>query len=236
VLLKNIIKTCGEIAVRNFRRKYYDVFSTYYDRFVALHSRDAQGGLREFLSTRIPVAEGDFILDLCTGTGTLLGYLRQRVGEKGLVVGVDFSSGMLKACKIKTSGYTNIEVLESDVAFLPFKDNSFDAITCSHAFYELKGETQDRMLEETVRVLRPGKSFLMMEHDLPDNPVIRTLLYIRLLSMGAKRALNALKHEKETLERHFTFVEKLETTTGRSKIMVCRNETLRSFNNPSCSG
>ena len=63
----------------------------------------------------------------------------------------------------------------------------------------------------------------MMEHDLPENPVIRGLLYIRLLSMGAKRALNTLQHEKETLEEHFSFVEKLETETGRSKIMVCRN-------------
>lgn len=209
--------------MRNYRRKYYDVFSKYYDRFVALHSRDTQSGLRKFLSSTIPVGEGDFVLDLCTGTGTLLPYLGEKVGENGLVVGVDFSSGMLKVCRMKTGRHTNIEVLKSDVACLPFKDNRFDAVTCSHAFYELKGETQERMLEETVRVLRPGKSFLMMEHDLPDNPVIRTLLYIRLLSMGAKRALNALKHEKETLGRHFTFVEKLETTTGRSKIMVCHN-------------
>ena len=211
------------IAMKNFRRKYYDVFSKYYDRFVALHSRDTQGGLRKFLSDKIPVKEGDCVLDICTGTGTLLRYLRQRVGAKGLVVGVDFSLGMLEVCKMKTEAYSNIQILGSDVAYLPFKGNSFDAVTCSHAFYELKGETQERMLQETVRVLKPGKSFLMMEHDLPDNPVIRTLLYIRLLSMGAKRALNTLRHEKETLEGHFAFVEKLETRTGRSKIMVCRN-------------
>ena len=209
--------------MRNLRRKYYDAFSRYYDRFVALHSRDTQGGLRKFLSSKIPVKKGDSVLDMCTGTGTLLRYLWQRVGAKGLVVGVDFSRGMLEVCKIKTSAYPNIEILESDVAYLPFRDNSFDAVTCSHAFYELKGKTRERMLEETVRILRPGKSFLMMEHDLPENPVIRTLLYIRLLSMGAKRALNTLKHEKEVLENHFNLVEKVETTGGRSKIMVCRN-------------
>ncbi len=209
--------------MRNFRRKYYDAFSKYYDRFVALHSRDNQGGLRKFLSSMIPVREGDSVLDLCTGTGTVLRYLRQKVGKGGRVVGIDFSRGMLEVCRMKTRGYTNVEILESDVAYLPFKDDSFDAVTCSHAFYELKGKTQERMLEETVRVLKPGKSFLMMEHDLSENPVIRTLLYIRLLSMGAKRALNTLKHEKETLGEHFTSVEKLETPTGRSKIMVCRN-------------
>ncbi|MBW2096319.1 MAG: class I SAM-dependent methyltransferase [Deltaproteobacteria bacterium] len=209
--------------MKNFRRKYYDAFSKYYDRFVALHSRDTQGGLRKFLSSKIPVKEGDSVLDMCTGTGILLLYLQQRVGPKGFVTGIDFSRGMLEVCKMKTRAYSNIEILESDVAYLPFKDNSFDAVTCSHAFYELKGETRERMLKETVRVLKPGKSFLMMEHDLPENPVIRTLLYIRLLSMGAKRALDTLKHEKETLENYFKFVEKLETRTGRSKVMVCRN-------------
>jgi len=209
--------------VRNGRRKYYDLFSKHYDRFVAMHSRDAQGGLRKYLSRQISVREGGFVLDLCTGTGTLLRYLQQKVGEKGLVVGVDFSWGMLEVCNMKNRRFSNIQVLESDVAYLPFKDNSFDAVTCSHAFYELKGKTQEQMLEETVRVLKPGKSFFMMEHDLPENPVIRGLLYIRLLSMGAKRALNTLQHEKETLEEHFSFVEKLETETGRSKIMVCRN-------------
>jgi ubiquinone/menaquinone biosynthesis C-methylase UbiE len=209
--------------MRNFRRKYYDAFSRHYDGFVALHSRDTQSGLRKFLSSKIPVGEAGSVLDLCTGTGTLLRHLRQKVGEKGLVAGVDFSWGMLKVCRMKTRAYSNVEILESDVAFLPFRDSSFDAVTCSHAFYELKGETQERMLQETVRVLKPGKSFLMMEHDLPENPVIRTLLYIRLLSMGPKRALNTLRHEKETLKRHFTFVEKLETKAGRSKIIACRN-------------
>lgn len=209
--------------MRNSRRKYYDGFSKYYDRFVALHSRDAQGALRKYLSSKVPVRQGDFVLDLCTGTGTLLRYLQQRVGGKGLVAGIDFSWGMLEVCNMKNRRFSNIQVLESDVAYLPFKDNSFDAVTCSHAFYELKGKTQERMLEETARVLKPGKSFLMMEHDLPDNPVIRILLSIRLLTMGAKRALNTLQHEKETLEEHFSFVEKLETKTGRSKIMVCRN-------------
>ncbi|MFZ0448237.1 MAG: class I SAM-dependent methyltransferase [Desulfatiglandaceae bacterium] len=77
--------------MRNFRRKYYDAFSRHYDRFVALHSRKTQGGLRKFLSSKIPVREMDSVLDMCTGTGTLLRHLQQKVGEKGLVVGVDFS-------------------------------------------------------------------------------------------------------------------------------------------------
>jgi hypothetical protein len=42
-----------------------------------------------------------------------------------------------------------------------------------------------------------------------------------LLSMGARRAVQVLKKEKEFLERHFPNVRKLGTPTGNSKIWFC---------------
>jgi len=35
--------------MHKFRRTYYDLFSKFYDRFVALHATDKQGILREIL-------------------------------------------------------------------------------------------------------------------------------------------------------------------------------------------
>jgi len=46
----------------------------------------------------------------------------------------------------------------------------YDAVTCSHAFYEIKGGTRNWVLQETIRVLKPKGAFLMMEHDVPPNP------------------------------------------------------------------
>lgn len=99
---------------------------------------------------------------------------------------------------------------------------SFDAVTCSHAFYELKGETQGQALREILRILKPGRVFLIMEHDVPENSLVRALFYIRILSMGAKRALAILKHEKSTLESYFSRVEKVASPSGGSKILICR--------------
>ena len=62
----------------------------------------------------------------------------------------------------------------------------------------------------------------MMEHDLPEKPWVRAMFYLRLASMGAKRALSILRHEKKMLGRHFRSVEKVLTPTGRSKIIICR--------------
>lgn len=207
--------------MRNFRRSYYNVFSRVYDAFVALHSGDAQNNLRRFLSTQVPVETGNRVLDICTGTGTLLSYLRGKVGVDGIVVGVDFSRGMLEVSRDKITSYKNIHLIECDVGFLPFRDNIFDAVTCSHAFYELKGETQDRVLKEIVRILKPGSSFLMMEHDVPESPIIRFLFYVRLFSMGAKRAVSILRHEQKTLGKYFDYVKKINAPGGKSKIMVC---------------
>lgn len=208
-------------GMRRLRRAYYDGFSSFYDRFVALHSRDKQGLARKFLVDLVPVLKGGSVLDLCTGTGTLLPHLAAKVGPEGQVIGLDFSPGMLKMAREKTTSYANVCLQEADAGCLPFAASTFDAITCSHAFYELKGETQDRALQEIVRVLRPGGVFLVMEHDVPPNPLVRALFYLRLSLVGAGRAITFLRNEQKVLERYFGRVEKLLAPGGRSKVMMC---------------
>ncbi len=138
------------------------------------------------------------------------------------MAGADFSRGMLNAARAKTKMVANIVLVETDAGAMPFAACSFDAVTCSHAFYELKGETQRLALLEVRRVLKPDGVFFMMEHDVPSKPVLRALFYLRLLSMGAGRAISILKHEQEVLRAHFDHVEKLLTPTGHSKVWVCR--------------
>jgi ubiquinone/menaquinone biosynthesis C-methylase UbiE len=208
--------------VRRMRRAYYDKFSRFYDRFVALHSRDPEGLARKFLADLLPVREGGSLLDVCTGTATLLPHLQATVGCKGRVVGVDFSRGMLKVGRGRIGGFANVHLVEADAAHLPFASGSFDAVTCSHAFYELKGETQNSSLREVLRVLRPRAAFFMMEHDVPSNPFVRSLFYLRLAVVGGGTAVAFLWREREVLERRFGRVEKVVVPAGRSKVMVCQ--------------
>jgi ubiquinone/menaquinone biosynthesis C-methylase UbiE len=207
--------------MRHTRRAYYDRFSRYYDRFVAFHSRDAQEVARKFLADLLPMRNGGSVLDICTGTASLLSHLQAKVGRGGRVVGVDFSHGMLKVAREKTRTFPNVTLVEADAAHLPFARGGFDAITCSHAFYELKGETQGCALREILRVLTPKGVFLMMEHDVPSNPFLRALFYLRLSVVGAGRAVSFLRREREILEGYFGSVEKV--AAGRSKVMICHN-------------
>ena len=205
--------------MRRFRRKYYDLFSKCYDRFIALHATDKQGALRDILAERTEARPGDRVLDICTGTGAVLVPLARRVDKSGLAVGLDFSSGMLGAARAKTRDRKQVCLVQADCSRLPFKSASFAAVTCSHAFYELKGETQVRTLAEIKRCLAPGKPFLMMEHEVPQNRLVRLLFHIRLMSMGRRQARQILEHEAEFLREHFSRVAKVPA--GKSKIYIC---------------
>ena len=76
-------------------------------------------------------------------------------------------------------------------------------------------------MQEIVRVLKPKGAFLMMEHDVPPNPFVRALFYLRLAFIGAGRAVSFLRSEQEVLERYFASVEKVVAPAGRSKVMIC---------------
>lgn len=183
------------MSIRNWRQVYYNRFSAVYDRFVALHSSDRQGVLRTYLAEKTAVSPGGRVLDVCAGTGSLLENLEERIGQKGLVVGIDFSRGMLSVAKNKLASIQTVSLIQADATHLPFKGDVFDSVTCAHAFYELKGASQDACLREALRVLKPDKPFLMMEHEIPQNRFIRLLFYLRMLSMGIRRAVQVLKKE-----------------------------------------
>jgi demethylphylloquinol methyltransferase len=193
-----------------------------YDRFVAAHSSDREGRLREALADRAELQPGDRVLDLCTGTGAMLPALAGRVGAQGLAIGLDFSRGMLERARAKAAGTPAVALVEADAERLPFRGGSLHVVTCSHAFYELKGDGAERALREVVRALRPDGRFVMMEHELPAKPGMRLLFYVRLLSMGLRKAREVLGHEEEFFARHFDAVDRVRTDTGRSKIIVGR--------------
>lgn len=200
---------------------YYNLFSRFYDAFVALHSGDPDGTLRDHLAGKVELKDGDTVLDICTGTGAMLPSLRKRVGGNGMVIGLDFSRGMLRAAKSKLVSHPNIFLVEADVSNLPFEDDVFSGVTCSHAFYELKGDATDRCLGEINRVLKKGKHFVMMEHEVPENRFVRMLFYIRIFLMGRRQAVEILKEGERIFRNNFSRVEKSKTRDGKSKIVVC---------------
>ncbi|MCD6199735.1 MAG: class I SAM-dependent methyltransferase [Deltaproteobacteria bacterium] len=205
----------------SLRQSYYNLFSKVYDRIIELHSHDLQGRLRGALADKTGLKAGDVGLDLCTGTGSVPPFLAEKVGSSGLVVGLDFSSGMLQkaAKKIRGKDIKNIVLIQADAQHLPFKDRTISAVTCSHAFYELKGEVRKKTIMEVKRVCQTGGRFCMMEHEVPKKKIIKFLFYIRMVVAGNLGSKSLLRQEASFFKSHFSEVKKEILPGGNTKVI-----------------
>ena len=212
--------------MRSPRQTYYDLFSLIYDFIIRLHSRDTEGSLRKFITHKANLSNGDKALDLCTGTGSVAIELAKQVGEKGLVVGLDFSRGMLEKAgkKAKNSKIDQLHLVQANASQLPFKKSSFHAVTCSHAFYELKGYERAEAVNEVARVLIDGGRFCLMEHAKPEKAFVRLLFYIRIFFLGSKDARKFLAEEGSIFGERFKNITKEMSPTGQSKLIYGEKE------------
>jgi ubiquinone/menaquinone biosynthesis C-methylase UbiE len=128
---------------------------------------------------------------------------------------------MLRKAREKDTA-SSVIFMEGDAASLPFPDDSFDVVTCSHALYELKGESREMALREMKRVVRPDGVVLIMEHEIPRNPIVKILFYIRMLSMGAQDTREFVKGGLAPYEQIFPRVSLSRSRSGKSKLMSCR--------------
>lgn len=106
------------------------------------------------------------ILDIATGTGDLALMMSKLNPEK--IVGLDISPGMLEVGKQKIAKANlsdTIEMVVGDSENMPFKDNTFDAITVSFGVRNFAN--LDKGLTEIRRVLKPNGVFVVLETSNP---------------------------------------------------------------------
>ncbi|MFI1396135.1 class I SAM-dependent methyltransferase [Streptomyces sp. NPDC020681] len=97
--------------------------------------------------------EGDAVLDAGCGTGRALPALRSAVGPGGTVLGADLTPEMLAAAA--AAGRDNSgQLLLADVARLPLRDRSLDAVFAAGLIAHLPQPGAN--LRELARVVRPG--------------------------------------------------------------------------------
>ena len=209
--------------IRRKRRRYYDRFSHFYDWFIRTHSRRDEDETRIFLAdhaAKIIESPSARFLDLCTGTGSVILAFGGRFPD-GFCCGYDFSRGMLVRLVQKDLS-KRVEPVEGDAAALPFKDGAFDVVTCSHAFYELKGAARDKTIAEVSRILSPSGAFLLMEHEVPEKPLIKALFYLRMAVIGADDASEFISGDFTALKKYFSRIDVTHSPSGKSRLVICR--------------
>lgn len=108
-------------------------------------------------------------LDLGCGKGELLEMLQ---GHFGRVAGCDPSAGMLGSCRVKNS--LALRVQESD-SIIPFDTAEFDVVSAVCVYHHVAPENRAALTAEVMRVLRPGGTFVIIEHN-PYNPATRLIV------------------------------------------------------------
>ncbi|WP_215492399.1 class I SAM-dependent methyltransferase [Fenollaria sporofastidiosus] len=119
----------------------------------------------------VKIKDGGVGLDVGCGSGALTIACAKKNPE-AIMVGCDIWSGPYKSefqkklCQDNASaeGVANVRFEEGNAVKLPFEDESFDAVTSNYVYHNIMGKNKQKLLLETLRVLKKGGVFVI--HDL----------------------------------------------------------------------
>lgn len=133
---------------------------------------DADLGLGCGLPTEFAqIKEGNTVIDLGSGAGNDAFIARRIVGEKGKVIGIDFTEAMIARARenVEKLGYKNVEFRQGDIESMPVAANKADVIV-SNCVLNLV-PNKHKVFSEIYRVLKPGGHFsisdIVLEGELP---------------------------------------------------------------------
>jgi arsenite methyltransferase len=118
------------------------------------------------------IKEGDTVVDLGSGAGNDVFVARALVGEKGNVIGIDFTPEMIaKAEKNKTKlGYKNVEFRLGEIEAIPL-DNDTANVVVSNCVLNLV-PNKENAFKEMFRIIKSGGHFcvsdIVIRGNLPD--------------------------------------------------------------------
>ena len=129
-------------------------------------SKEIIDGIAEYVT----LPENGVGLDVGCGSGALTIACARRNPE-GRMVGIDrwgaeYASYSQKLCKrnAQAEGVTNVSFQYGDACRLDFADESFDVVTSNYVYHNIAGKNKQKLLKETLRVLKKGGTFAI--HDM----------------------------------------------------------------------
>jgi ubiquinone/menaquinone biosynthesis C-methylase UbiE len=137
-----------------------------YDLTVWLALLGKEHAFRDRLLDLAHLANGESVLDVGCGTGTLAIAAKRRVGQSGAVHGVDASPEMLSRAERKAKK-AGVEVFfkNSPAEALPFRDGQFDVVLNTVMLHHLPQKPRRQCVNEIRRVLKPGGRVLVVDFE-----------------------------------------------------------------------
>ena len=167
---KKVIYGLKKIPISEKRNKVANLFeevSNDYDKMNDIMSLGAhriwKKDLVDIIGKEQMIQDSKNILDLAGGTGDIAFAIKKRFKNNNITI-MDLTLGMMKIGKSKASalGYdSDLKWIAGDSAYLPFKDYSFNNITCAFGIRNVA--EIEKTVESCYNVLIPGGKLLILE-------------------------------------------------------------------------
>ncbi len=174
----------------------------------------------EGTAAQITLPAGGVGLDVGCGSGALTIACAKR-NPQGKMIGIDrwgaeYASFSQQLCRrnAEAEGVSNVSFQKGDATKLDFPDETFDAVTSNYVYHNITGADKQKLLLETLRVLKKGGTFAI--HDL----------------MSPNRYGDMLSFAEALRSQGYEQVELVDTTKGQfmspkeAKLIMLEGSTL----------
>ena len=200
----------------------FDALTRVYDPVVAITSRE--GAFKRRLLEHARVKNGEAVLDLACGTGTLAIELKKQ-HPQAKVSAIDGDRAILGRArgKAKEAG-VKIDFQRGMSNELPYDARSFDVVLSTLFFHHLTDEAKADTAEEIRRVLRLGGRVLIADWGRPQDPLMRMFfLNVQILDGFRNTASNVAGRLPEFLRdaglKRVSVVDRMRTPLGTIEIV-----------------
>lgn len=220
-----------------------EVYNIMADDYTKLegYNPDADLGLGCGLPTEFAkIKEGDTVIDLGSGAGNDAFIARRFTGERGKVIGIDFTEPMIKKARTNADKLelNNVEFRQGDIDDMPVTSNYANVIV-SNCVLNLV-PNKHKVISEIYRVLKPGGHFsisdIVLEGELPAkwreiaelyagcvSGAIQKQLYLEIIEQAGFKNITLQKDKviiipDTILSNYLTADEILKYKNGKAKI------------------